>query len=133
MNPIDLLNSRVEHVYWGSEVGPEDAILTELPRWGRLVRIERMDDVISSTAKMLAGDAVVGWVQGPCEYGPSALGNRIILADPRPAANKDRINQKIKKRRRLPALRAACARGRIALVLLRRVTIEKIIGKRQFQ
>lgn len=98
LNPIHLLNSRVEHVYWGSEVGPEDAILTELRRWERLFRIERMDDVIASTAKLLAGDAVVGWVQGRSEYGPRALGNRSILADPRPAANKDRINQMIKKR-----------------------------------
>jgi carbamoyltransferase len=98
LNPIDLLDLHVEHVYWGSEVGPEDAILNELQRWERLVRTERMDDVISSTAKMLAGDAVVGWVQGRSEYGPRALGNRSILADPRPAANKDRINRMIKKR-----------------------------------
>jgi carbamoyltransferase len=42
--------------------------------------------------------AVIGWVQGRSEFGPRALGNRSILADPRPAENKTRINAMVKKR-----------------------------------
>jgi len=41
---------------------------------------------------------VVGWVQGRSEFGPRALGNRSIVADPRPAENKDIINSMVKKR-----------------------------------
>jgi Carbamoyltransferase C-terminus len=41
---------------------------------------------------------VLGWAQGRSEYGPRALGNRSILADPRPGDNKQRINAMIKKR-----------------------------------
>ncbi|MGH3549170.1 MAG: carbamoyltransferase C-terminal domain-containing protein, partial [Pseudonocardiaceae bacterium] len=39
-----------------------------------------------------------GWVQGRSEFGPRALGNRSILADPRPEANRDRVNLMVKKR-----------------------------------
>jgi decarbamoylnovobiocin carbamoyltransferase/7-O-carbamoyltransferase len=54
--------------------------------------------VIETAARLLADGAVIGWAQGRSEYGPRALGNRSILADPRPSANKDRINAMVKKR-----------------------------------
>ena len=41
---------------------------------------------------------VVGWYQGKMEWGPRALGNRSILADPRNPKMKDILNQKIKHR-----------------------------------
>ena len=41
---------------------------------------------------------VIGWVQGRMEFGPRALGNRSILADPRRPEMKDRINRIIKER-----------------------------------
>jgi len=41
---------------------------------------------------------VVGWFQGRSEFGPRALGNRSILADPRSPTMRDRINNDIKKR-----------------------------------
>lgn len=41
---------------------------------------------------------VIGWFQGRAEWGPRALGNRSILADPRLKNIKDIINLKIKKR-----------------------------------
>jgi carbamoyltransferase len=46
----------------------------------------------------LAAGKVVGWYQGRSEFGPRALGNRSILADPRNPAMRDRINHEIKKR-----------------------------------
>ena len=49
-------------------------------------------------AELLAAGRVIGWVQGRSEFGPRALGNRSILADPRPAENKSIINQMVKKR-----------------------------------
>jgi carbamoyltransferase len=52
------------------------------------------DDV----AAALAAGKVVGWFEGRSEFGPRALGNRSILADPRDPAMRDRINNDIKKR-----------------------------------
>src|SRR6202035_3288543 len=57
-----------------------------------------MADPSDETAKLLAAGAVVGWVQGRAEFGPRALGNRSIVADPRPPKNKDIINAMVKKR-----------------------------------
>ena len=50
------------------------------------------------TARLLADGKLVGWVQGRAEFGPRALGNRSILADPRPAGMQDRINAEVKFR-----------------------------------
>jgi len=49
-------------------------------------------------ADCLAGGGVVGWFQGAAEFGPRALGNRSILADPRRADAKDLLNAKVKRR-----------------------------------
>lgn len=49
-------------------------------------------------AQAIADGAVVAWFQGRSEYGPRALGNRSILADPRCYANRERINHQIKRR-----------------------------------
>jgi carbamoyltransferase len=46
---------------------------------------------------MVAGQ-VVGWFQGRMEFGPRALGNRSIVADPRRADMKDVLNKRIKHR-----------------------------------
>ena len=40
-------------------------------------------NIYSETAKELANGKIVGWFQGKMEFGPRALGNRSILADPR--------------------------------------------------
>ena len=49
-------------------------------------------------AKMIAEGQVIGWFQGAMEFGPRALGNRSILANPCNASSKDIVNQKIKFR-----------------------------------
>lgn len=55
-------------------------------------------ELIKLTARLLAENNVIGWFQGRMEFGPRALGNRSILADPRKPENKDRVNRKIKFR-----------------------------------
>jgi len=69
-----------------------------LKRWSGFLTHDRPADIVSTTARLLAQGSVVGWVQGRSEFGPRALGNRSILADPRPAENKLRINEMVKKR-----------------------------------
>ena len=58
----------------------------------------RSDGVVQETAELLAKGSVVGWFQGRMEFGQRALGNRSILADPRDARMKDRVNSAIKYR-----------------------------------
>jgi carbamoyltransferase len=53
---------------------------------------ERPDDIAEEVAEVLARDGVVAWFQGRSEYGPRALGHRSLLADPRNAANLERLN-----------------------------------------
>lgn len=90
--------TRMEHVYFGTDIGNDDANLKTLSDWKALIEFEKMDDVASDTARLLADGAIIGWAQGRSEFGPRALGNRSILADPRPAENKDIINKMVKKR-----------------------------------
>jgi carbamoyltransferase len=54
--------------------------------------------VIGDAADHLAAGRVLGWFTGPSEYGPRALGHRSILADPRDARMKDRLNASMKFR-----------------------------------
>lgn len=85
-------------VSWGSPTPRGDDLLSELRRWDGYIRVRRAADVSREAAALLAQGAVIGWVQGRSEFGPRALGNRSILADPRPAAHRERINAMIKKR-----------------------------------
>jgi len=91
-------SSRLAHVFWGEHIGDDKSIERHLARWRDLIEFRKEEKIEESTAELLANDSVVGWVQGRSEFGPRALGNRSILADPRPAHNKDRINQLVKKR-----------------------------------
>jgi carbamoyltransferase len=86
------------HVYWGTSISDEVDIQQALDRWKPFLVSEVADDVAAATAHLLANDFVIGWVQERSEFGPRALGSRSILADPRPARNKQRINAMIKKR-----------------------------------
>ncbi len=67
-----------------------------------LVRIQttavRSEDICRETARLLADQRVIGWFQGASEFGPRALGNRSLLADPRKAEMKDILNSRVKHR-----------------------------------
>ena len=60
--------------------------------------IENDIDLFKSAAKLITEGKVIGWFQGQMEFGPRALGNRSILADPRNPDMKNIINMKIKRR-----------------------------------
>ena len=55
-------------------------------------------DLAEFVAKELATGSVVGWFQGRMEFGPRALGNRSILADPRDVGLRRRLNELVKGR-----------------------------------
>lgn len=54
--------------------------------------------VHKKAAELLAQGKIIGWIQGRAEFGPRALGNRSILADPRRADCQEEINQRVKFR-----------------------------------
>ncbi len=56
------------------------------------------NNLYEATAKLLSDGKFIGWYQGAAEFGPRALGNRTILADPRKAEHKDLLNAKVKFR-----------------------------------
>jgi len=56
------------------------------------------EELVKKTARAIADGKIVGWFQGRMEWGPRALGNRSVLADPRNARIKDILNAKIKRR-----------------------------------
>ena len=89
---------RLEHAYWGKAYG-EDEIRTFLESKG--IKHEFVEDdgkLLGRVAEDLVAGRVVGWFQGRFEWGPRALGNRSILADPRSELMKDTVNIKIKFR-----------------------------------
>lgn len=81
------------HAYWGPEYSND--MIRETPIGARF---ELLDYPVTRCVTDLAEQKTVGWFQGRMEYGPRALGNRSILADPRQASMKDRINLTIKYR-----------------------------------
>jgi carbamoyltransferase len=88
----------MRHAYWGEEYGPStvETFLRDhnIPH----ARIEDDDRLIAHVVDHLQAGKVVGWFQGRFEFGPRALGNRSILADPRNPEMKDIVNTKIKFR-----------------------------------
>ncbi len=78
--------------------GIEVPRLKALLRHGRLQVKHHSGDLFRVVAEALASGQLVGWMQGQAEFGPRALGNRSILADPRDPAMKDRINAEVKFR-----------------------------------
>jgi carbamoyltransferase len=89
----------MDHAYTGM---PYDDAEVQASADKGMVRIQAMsrrcDDICRETAALLAQGNVFGWFQGRSEFGPRALGNRSILADPRTAEMKDKLNKRVKHR-----------------------------------
>ena len=95
----------MDHAFWGPQFGEADLSKElgvrseEMKERGCIVtEIGDEDELCRRTARAIADGKVVGWFQGRMEWGPRALGNRSILADPRRADMKDVLNARIKRR-----------------------------------
>lgn len=83
--------------YLGSALS--ESTLAHLVQFSRLPGLRHLPgEAASYAAHLLSQGKIVGWVQGRAEFGPRALGNRSILADPRPADMKERLNALVKFR-----------------------------------
>lgn len=89
--------SLMRHPAWGAAV-EVDGAREFLGATGMNVEELEEDRLCDAVASRLLDGQVVGWVQGRFEIGPRALGHRSILADPRSAENKERLNRRVKFR-----------------------------------
>jgi carbamoyltransferase len=87
----------MRHAYYGPE-SSDSEIHAELESAGAAYRRMSQTELVDATASAIAAGKVVGWFQGRMEFGPRALGNRSILADPRRTDMKDLLNSRIKHR-----------------------------------
>lgn len=95
----------------GMYLGPsysEGQILEDL----RMAKLswERPDDLAGVTAGMIADGLIVALFNGRMEFGPRALGNRSILADPRREEMKDILNSVVKHREPFRPFCPSCLR-----------------------
>jgi carbamoyltransferase len=92
----------MDHAYWGPGYTREE-IRHAIDANGMVqngCRIEELAEgnLMPSVAAMVADGKILGWFQGRAEWGPRALGNRSIVADPRRPEMKEILNQRIKHR-----------------------------------
>lgn len=95
--------SQMRTAYLGK---PNDTggLKAELNRWGLMFRKASVEDI----AQELADGRIIARVSGASEYGPRALGNRSILADPRVDNMMDVVNTRVKHRERYRPFAPAC-------------------------
>ena len=88
--------------YWGPGYTPEQVraavVASRLQAEGMEISELPEEVVAKEAAKEIAAGKILGWFQGRAEWGPRALGNRSIVADPRRADMKDILNARIKHR-----------------------------------
>ena len=85
----------------GSYLGPEYTqknIENQLLEIGAKFETLNEDDLLRKTAEDLSNGEAIGWFQGRMEFGPRALGNRSIIADPRSPIMQKKLNIKVKYR-----------------------------------
>lgn len=87
--------------FWGPEIGDSPDCPEE---W---IRLPSEPDAVSAASELLAAGAIVGWAQDRLEFGPRALGNRSILADPRSSSMRDKVNSAVKFRQEFRPLAPA--------------------------
>ena len=100
----------------GTLLGPaydEEDIRQFLDAAGAAYTLLSEGELLNAVTSALADGDAVGWFQGRMEFGPRALGNRSILADPRSPTMQRRLNLKVKRRESFrpfaPAVLAECA------------------------
>jgi carbamoyltransferase len=85
----------MRHAYLGPWFD-DNAIETSLKTYK--LRYTRVNDPACVAAELLAQGKILGWFQGRMEFGPRALGNRSILADPRDPQMTAKVNNAVKFR-----------------------------------
>jgi len=92
----------MENAYWGPGYSRDEVhqalAAKQLREAGYSVTELPEEELMKQTAAIIADGKILGWFQGRAEWGPRALGNRSIVADPRRPEMKDVLNRRIKHR-----------------------------------
>jgi len=96
----------MEHAYWGPGYSHEEVwraidssgIVQDGFAVAELPEKSKGPELFQRTARIIADGHILGWFQGRAEWGPRALGNRSIVADPRRPEMKEILNRRIKHR-----------------------------------
>ena len=94
---VDVTGNDMQGSYLGSGFSQSE-IEQRLTDLGAVFETVDDEQLINETAQALASGKAVGWHQGRMEFGPRALGNRSILADPRNSDTQKTLNLKVKFR-----------------------------------
>ena len=93
-------NNNFNNPYIGTHFN-DDEILESLEKYKNKIiskNILEKNEKYNIATDLIINNGVIGWFQDRMEFGPRALGNRSILADPRNKNIKELINTKIKRR-----------------------------------
>src|SRR5215467_14548906 len=92
----------MDHAYWGPQYSREEIRGTvdssNLAQNGSTIAELKEEELTRQAAGIIADGKILGWFQGRAEWGPRALGNRSIVADPRRPEMKEILNRRIKHR-----------------------------------
>jgi carbamoyltransferase len=92
----------MEHAYWGPGYSIEEtrAAIDTAKLSGNGHEVVQLEEkpLLERTAEIIGEGKILGWFQGRAEWGPRALGNRSIVADPRRPDMKEVLNRRIKHR-----------------------------------
>ena len=84
---------KLDNLYLGSEFSNEEIGSYLKKNNLKFRKIESERELIKISARLLSKNAILGWFQGKMEFGPRALGNRSILANPKPKVMKEKVNR----------------------------------------
>ncbi len=88
----------MEHGFWGPGYSDDRCRAVAEASGFAFTAAADDDDLVEKASALIADGMVTGWYQGRSEWGPRALGNRSILANPAILTMKETINAKIKRR-----------------------------------
>src|SRR5216110_1372720 len=92
----------MDHAYWGPQYSREEirraVDSNALAQKGCTIAEFQGEELMKRAAEIIADGNTLGWFQGRAEWGPRALGNRSIVADPRRPEMKNILNRRIKHR-----------------------------------
>jgi carbamoyltransferase len=100
--PVPLLGPAYDNSQIAKAIGKYSSRVT-------VTNFRTLGDACEVAAKLIAEGRVIAWYRGRMEYGPRALGNRSILADPGHPAMRDRINAMVKMREAFRPFAPACS------------------------
>ena len=113
-----ILKNEVRHPLQNASLGPSysNSTIEIILKNKRLkyTLVSSSEELAKTVAKHLAEEKVIAWFQGRMEFGPRALGNRSILADPRSIKMKDWLNLTIKHREDFRPFGASVLREKVS-------------------